>query len=128
MGQIRFPSKSWVFTSRFAFIVRQNGQLQLSNNYATTMLNFCKILGAPSFSRFCLCIKTPQQKSLPLLQSIFISLYLPLLVYKIVLTNPTNTPFLYTSAIFYLPISYTKKYFPCLSHLANSGWFKRSRN
>ena len=52
----------------------------------------------------------------------------PLLVHKIILTIPTNTPFLYTSAIFNLPIfSYNhsnnlnEKYFPFISYLANSG-------
>ena len=48
-----------------------------------------------------------------------------------ILTIPTNTLFLYTSAIFYLPILAYKhpnnlhqKLFPCLSHLTNSGCVK----
>ena len=49
----------------------------------------------------------------------------PLLVHKVILTITTNTTFLYTSAIFYLPIfahnhykNLHQKHFPCLSHLA----------
>ena len=90
-----------------------------------------------SFSQLCLCI----QPSLPSLQSspkirspTSAILDLPissLLVHKIILTTPTNTPFLYTSAVFLPPIfayghpyNLHQKYFPYLSHLANSGMLK----
>ena len=50
----------------------------------------------------------------------------PLFIHKITITIPTNTPFLYTSAIFHLPIfAYShlynlhQKQFPYHSHLAN---------
>ena len=55
-------------------------------------------------------------------------LILLLIVHKIVLSIPTNSSFLYTSAIFHLPIfayyhpnNLHQKCFPHLSHLANSG-------
>ena len=51
----------------------------------------------------------------------------PLLVHKIILTTPNTTPFLYTSAIFHLPIfayNHTQKCFPYLSHSATSGCVK----
>ena len=51
-----------------------------------------------------------------------------LLVHKIIYKNPINTTFLYTSAIFHLPIfahnypsNLQQRYFPCFSHLANLG-------
>ena len=54
-----------------------------------------------------------------------------LLVHKITFIIPTNTSFFYTLAIFHLPIfvysqlySLHQKYFPNLSHLANSGCVK----
>ena len=56
-----------------------------------------------------------------------------LIVHKIVLSIPTNSSFLCTSAIFHLPIfvyyhpnNLHPKYFPHLSHLANSGSVKGS--
>ena len=52
----------------------------------------------------------------------------PLLVHRVILTNPTKTHLLYTSSIFHLPIfAYQhsnilhQKHFPYLNHLANSG-------
>lgn len=63
--------------------------------------------------------------------SISVNFYLPfppLFVNKIILTIPINTSFLYTSAIFHLPIfaynhsnNLHQKHFSCFSHLANSG-------
>ena len=56
-----------------------------------------------------------------------------MLVHKIILKIPKNTPFFYTSAFFYLPIfvysdpySLHQNYFPYLSHLANSSCIKGS--
>ena len=64
--------------------------------------------------------------------SILTSLSPQVLVQKITLTITTNTPFLYTSAIFHLPIfvyshpyNLHQKHFPYLSHLANAGCVKR---
>ena len=57
----------------------------------------------------------------------------PLLVHKIILAIPTNTPFLYTSTVFslYLPIfphdhpsNPHQKYFSYLNHLVNSSCVK----
>ena len=74
------------------------------------------------------------QKSVLLLQSIFTSLFRPYLLKKSFLQSLTNTPFLYTSAIFHLPIfvynhpnNIHQKYFPYFSYLANSGCVKRLR-
>ena len=57
-----------------------------------------------------------------------------LIVHKIIYTNPINTMFLYTSAIFHLPIfahnhlsNPHQKYFPYLSHLANTGYIIGTR-
>ena len=72
--------------------------------------------------------------SVLLLQSIFTSLFRPYLLKKSFLQYLTNTPFLYTTAIFHLPIfvynhpnNIHQKYFPYFSYLANSGCFKRLR-
>ena len=58
-----------------------------------------------------------------------------LLFNKIIFTIPTNAPFLSTAAFFHLPIfaynhpsNLHQKYFPSLSHLANSGCVKRQRS
>ena len=59
----------------------------------------------------------------------------PLLFNKIILTIPTNTPFIYTAATFYLPVfayndfsNLHQKYFPYLSHLVNSDCIKGQRS
>ena len=69
-----------------------------------------------------MCIKPPLQSPPKTSFSTSINFHLPipsLLVYKIILTMPTNTPFLYTSLILYLlifaynlPINLHQKYFP----------------
>ena len=64
------------------------------------------MVGAPSFSQPILWIQPTlqsYQETVPFLQSIFTSLNSPLLVYKIILTIPTNTLFLYNSANFSPP-------------------------
>ena len=65
------------------------------------------MVGALSFLQPYLCIQPPLQ-SPPKLRSptsaIFYLPVPPLLVHKIICAIPINTPFLYTSAIFHIPI------------------------
>ena len=66
------------------------------------------MVGALSFSQPCLWIQSPRQ-SLPKICCCHTSVncsfpLLPLLLHKTRLTIPANTPFLYTSSIFHLPI------------------------
>ena len=91
---------------------------------------------APSLSQPYLCIQPPLYSPPRILSSTSVNFYLPIpsaLVHKTILTIPSNTSFFYTSAIFHLPIfaynhpnSLDQKYFPYLSHLANSGYVKGS--
>ena len=65
------------------------------------------MVSAPSFSKPYLCIQPPLQFPLKIRSSAsgnFHLLILLLLVHKIIPTIPNNSPFLYTSAIFYLLI------------------------
>ena len=78
-----------------------------------------------------MCIQPPLQSPPKIRFSTSVNYHLPislLLVHKIIHTNPINTTFLYTSAIFHLPIfahnhpsNLYQIYFPYLSHLANLG-------
>ena len=80
------------------------------------------MLGAPSFSKSCLCIQSSLQSQTKIFSSTSVNFHLqipPLLIPKTILTIPTNTAFLCT--FLHLPTIFTKKYFPYLSHLANSG-------
>ena len=98
MGQTRYPSKSWVFKNRFVFEVRQHGQQQLYLQHQV-----CRMLGAPSFSKSCLCIQSPLQSQTKIFSSTSVNFHLqilPLLIQKTILTIPTNTAFLCTLAIF----------------------------
>ena len=105
-----------------------------SSNFNTKCWILYKMVGAPSFSQPILWIQPTlqsYQETVPFLQSIFTSLNSPLLAYKIILTIPTNTLFLYNSAMFHLPpFAYNhpnnphKKYFPCLKYFGNSGCVK----
>ena len=92
---------------KLSFKVRQHGQQQVYLQYKVCWI-FCKMIGAYSFSQPHLCIQPPL-KSLPKIRfstSVNFSLPIPpLLVHKIILTIPTNTPFLYTSVILHLLIS-----------------------
>ena len=87
------------------------------------------MVGAPSLSQPILWMQ-PTLQSLPINSSSssinFHFFILPLLVYKIILTIPTNTLFLHNSAIFHLPpFAYNhpnnlhQKYFPCRKNFAN---------
>ena len=106
MGQTRYPSKGWVFKNRFFFNVRKHGQQQLYLQYKVCWI-LHKIVGAPSFSQPYWCIQPPLQSPPKVRSSTLVSFDLPispLLAHKIILTTPTNTHFLYTSAISHLPI------------------------
>ena len=65
------------------------------------------MVGAPSFSQPYLCIQPTLQSQPRNSFSTSANFHLPippLLFHKIILTIPTNTPCLYTSAIFHLPL------------------------
>ena len=65
------------------------------------------MVSAPSFSKPYLCIQPPLQFPLKIRSSASGNFHLPillLLVHKIIPAIPNNSPFLYTSAIFYLLI------------------------
>ena len=102
MGQTRYPSKSWVFKNRFSFIATQHGQHQLYLQCKVCWI-LHKMVGAYSFSQPCLYRQLPLE-SPPKMRSFTLDNFhfpiSPLLVSKIILTTPTNTPFLYTSVKF----------------------------
>ena len=105
-GQTRYPSKIWAIKSRFSFKVRQHGQQQLYLQYKVCRVLY-KMVGTLSFSQPCLCMQPPLQSRPKMRSPTSANFYLhiqSLLVHKIILTILTNTPFLYTSAIFHLPI------------------------
>ena len=94
----------WV---HFSFKVRQHGQQQLYLQHKVCWILY-KMVGTPSFSQPYLCIQSTLQSPPKIRSSTSVNFHLPippLLVHKIVLTILTNTPFLYTSAIFHLPLS-----------------------
>ena len=96
-----------------------------------SMLNSLKNDRCSFISQSYLCIQQLLQSATKIRSSTSVNFHLPippLLDHKIIFTIRTNTPFLYTSAIFHLPTSYTKKYFPYLNHLANSGCVKGPGN
>ena len=85
------------------------------------------MVGDPSFSQPCLCIQvqsttTPLQSTSKILSSTSFNFHLPfppLLFNKIIVTIHTNTPFLYTVALFTslflcttIPAIYTENVFP----------------
>ena len=137
MGQARYPSKSWVFNSRFYFKVRQHSQQQLYFQYKVCWILY-EMVDAPSFSQPYLCIQPPLQSTTKIVFSTSVNFHLPfppLLFNKIILTVHANTPFLYTAAFFHLsifsynhPTNLHQKCFPYLSHLANSGCAKGQRS
>ena len=137
MGQARCPSKSRVSNSRFSFKVRQHGQQQLYFQYKICWILY-EMVDAPSFSKPDLWIQPPLQSTTKIVFSTSVKFHLPfppLLFKKIILTIHTNTPFLYTAAFSHLSIfaynhttNLYEKYFPYLSHLANSGCAKGQRS
>ena len=133
MGQTGYPSKSWVFKSRFSFKDRQHGQQQLYFQYKVCRTLY-EMVGVSSFSQTYLCIQPPLQSPPKIISSIFVNFLLSfpsLLFNKIILTIHTYTPFLYITAFCHLPIfaynhpsNLHQKCFPYLSHLSSSGRVK----
>ena len=126
MGQTRYPSKSWIFKSRFSFNARQHASLFPIQN----MLSSPQTVGDASFSQPCLCRQLPL-KSLPKIRSsTLVNFHLPIppLFTKSSLQPPFNTSFCYTSGISHLPSIASsqpnilhQKHLHYLNHLANSG-------
>ena len=74
------------------------------------------MLGAPSFSKSCLCILSSLQSQTKIFSSTSVNFHLqipPLLIPKTILTIPTNTAFLCT--FLHLPTILSKKYFPTIN-------------
>ena len=96
------------------------------------------MVSAPSFSQPCLYIQPPLQSQPKIWSSTSANFHLPILALlfnKIILTIPTNTLYLYTSALFHLPIFTYKhpsnqhqKYFPYFSYLVCSDSVKGPRS
>ena len=113
MGQICYPSKSWVFKSRFSFNVRKHGQQKVYLQYKPCWILY-KMATAPSFSQPYFCIQPSLQPPLKICSSTSDKFYLPiqpLRFCKINLAIHTKTLFLYTSATFHFPAIYTKRFF-----------------
>ena len=113
MGQTHYPSKSWVFKSRFVFKFRQHSQQQLYLQNKVCRILY-KMLGAPSFSKSCLCIQPPLQSHTKIFSSTSVNLHLQipsLLIQKTIFTISTNTVFLCTLAIFAPPNNLHQKIF-----------------
>ena len=137
MGQTRYPSKTWVFKSRFSFKIRQHSLQQPYLQHKVWGILY-KMVSAPSFSQPYLCIQPPLQSQPKIWSSTSANFHLPILALlfnKIILTIPTNTRYLYTSALFHLPIftykhpsNQHKKYFPYFSYLVCSDCVKGPRS
>ena len=94
------------FKRGFSFKVRQHGQQQLYLQYKVCWVLY-KMVGTLSFSQHYLCMQPPMQSRPEIRSTTPNNFYLPILsilVHKNILTIPTNTPVLYTSTIFHLPI------------------------
>ena len=135
--QAHYPSKIYVFESRFSFKVRQLGQQQLYFQYQVCLILY-EMIVVPSFSQPYLWIKSPLQSPPKILSSTSVNFHLTfqsLLFNKTILKILTNTPFLHTAAFFHLAVfaynngsNLHQKYFPCLSDLANLGCVKGERS
>ena len=141
-GSNALPIKNWDFKGRFSFESNSITLSKLANtvNSNTITLSSIQCMLNSLLNRRCTFIFTPllmhaiSPTSLLIHPSTSVNVDLPisaLPVHKIILTIPTNTSFLYTSAIFHFPIfaynhpnSLHRKHFPYLSHLANSGCIK----
>ena len=133
--------KCWIYKTIYQakaikFITKlytDHSQQQLCLQYKLCWILY-KMVGTPSFSQPYLCIKPPLESLSNIRSTISVNFHLPIppsLVHKDILTISSNTPFFYTSANFFLPIStynhpnnLHQKYFPHLSHLSNSGCVK----
>ena len=106
MGEKRYPSKRWVFKGCVSFQVRQHGQPQFYYQYKACWFLY-KMVGAPSFSQSYLYLQPALQSPTKIYFSTSANFHLsilPLIVHKIILTIPYNTPILNTSVIFQLLI------------------------
>ena len=95
MDQTCYPSKSWVFINHFFFKVRQHSQQQLyvlNTEYAEFTTKCYVLLHFHNFVRAYRHPYNLQQKSVPLLQSIFTSLFHPYLYQKSFLKSPLTLP------------------------------------
>ena len=118
MCQTRYPSKSLVFKSHFSSKVRQHGKQQLYLMLDSLQNSRCSFI----FTTLLVLHTTTLKSPLKICSSTSVNFYLhipPLIVHKIILTISTNTPFLYTSAIFHtlflritIPTIYTKNIIP----------------
>ena len=134
MGQTRYPSKT-ASLSKSNF---QRGQQQLYHLPYKVSWILYKMVGFSSFSQPYSCIQQLLQSPPKTLSSTSGNFYLPippLLFNKIILTIPTNTPFLYAAAIFHLTVfAYNhpgylhQPYFSYLIYLANSDCVKGKRS
>ena len=121
MVQTCYALKGWVFKDCFFFKVIQHGQQQLYLQYKICWI-LSKMVSASSFSQPYFSIHPPLQFPPKIRFSTSVNFYFPippLLVHKIILTIPTNTPFLYISVILHLLIfpykllnNLHQKYFP----------------
>ena len=120
MGQTRYPSKSWNFKSRFSFNVRLHGKQQLCLQYKVCWVLYKLIVllhfHSPDYAYNHLY--NLHQKSVSLLESIFISLFFPYLFTKSSLqsslTFPSSIPQQFCISSFLratIPTIYTKNNF-----------------
>ena len=92
MGETGYLPQNWVFNGRFSFKVWQHGQQQLCLQYKVCWILY-KMIRAPSFLYINPMLQSPPNNR----SSISVNFNLPippLLLHKIILTAPTNTPFL----------------------------------
>ena len=126
IGQTSHLSKNWAFKSRFSFKVRQHGQHRVYLQYKVCWILY-KMVSAFSFSQPYMWIQPPPQSPPKISSTTSTNFHLPipsLLVHKIILTIPTNTPFLYISStppyVCVQPsLQSTSKVFLYHSHLSN---------
>ena len=119
MHQTRYPSKRWVFKSRFSFKIRQHGQQQLYIQYKVCWILY-KMKGTPSFLQPYLWIQPMLQSPPKIHSSTPVNFHLPiapLFVPKIILTIPLTLPFSISQQFFTslflrttIPAIYTKNH------------------
>ena len=117
MGQICYPSESWVFKSRFSFKVILHGQQQFYIQYKVCWILY-RMICALSLSKPFLCIKITFQSPPRIRFSTSVNFYLPippLLVHNIFLTIPSSIPQQLFTSLFLrttIPTIYTRNIFP----------------
>ena len=91
-GETRYPSESSVLKSSFSVKVGQHGQQELYLQYQVCWILY-KMVGTPSFSQTCLCMKPILQSPPKIFFSTSVCSHLPippLLVHKIIFTIPSS--------------------------------------